>query len=1219
MLSTKDLVRQAKNITQEVRGMRLTDDELAKRSVLLAEKLFTLTQRVQTRREIQREKLLVRLLEAPRGQVFVTQLTDRAHRTGMGYRLIQQTKRLLQRLGMPEHLDRLEQTSINFLQYFGPVLPSLTSWALIRKIRTDAGEYIVPAQSDKLSFAVRQRRQQSFDVNVNLLGEAVLGENEALHHVRQYCRLLEIPEVQTISVKISSIASQLQLLAWDNCLEVLLERLEPIYQAAIDASNPKETKLVYLDMEAYKDLGLTKELFVKILSKDSLKEFCAGIALQAYIPESYLIQKDLTAFARQRFHNNGAPIRIRIVKGANLAAERVESSLMGWCLPVYASKCEVDANFKRMVEYGVQNAQQTKIGVASHNVFDLAYTMLLRSMYEVEDQVGFELLAGMAEPLGRALALITNNVLLYAPAVDNIHFDAAVAYLVRRLDENTGPDNFLRHSISMKLEDAAWVEQKQKFLDAFYRRHQISEQPRRAGQRQIVAKIQPSGEVKSFCHVFDFWNEPDTDFTQFDNRKEIWNILNSDPISLDAPIALSIGGKQCITERIQNGFDPCRPDVVPYKYSLAQREHIELALSTAELVHERWASEKPGVRVSYLRKIAAQIRKRRQELIYAMVLDGGKSVVQADAEVSEAVDFAEYYAKSYEIWSGYSEVRLHSKGPIVVTPPWNFPLAIPLGGVVAALVTGNAVVFKPALETVFVARLVAECIWSAGVPEDVMQFVICDEHIGSNLITDARIQGVILTGGTQTARNFYRLRPQLDLMAETGGNNAVIVTRTADLDLAVKEIIYSAFGHAGQKCSAARLVILEDSLYDDERLRQKLCDAAESLCVGSAWDTKNVVTPLIKPAEAGLLQTLTVLEEGESWLLEPKLQAGSDRLWSPGIKLGVKRNSLSYQREDFGPVLKLMKARDLDEAIEIANGTPYGLTAGLFSLDEDEQLYFSRKINAGNIYINRSITGAIVGRQPFGGRKDSNFGPGAKAGGPNYLTQLVDIVDVGAASRPGIREDVVLSDDVKVLLSVAQKVLDSESYSSLEALSFKFAKHLQDEMLGLRKSSVLVGQLNAFRYEPISNMGIVGLDTEKQPLFACLMAALTCQKLDFESASSAEVVLFVSPSAWLDHVAELPSSIRVVETSDLETCMDVSLERLRVVSSTRDSSAVRLLRRRFHPQGVFVDDRSFSSFPRAELIRYCMEQSLSVDYHRYGNLGAAELLERTFGVSVFFP
>jgi RHH-type proline utilization regulon transcriptional repressor/proline dehydrogenase/delta 1-pyrroline-5-carboxylate dehydrogenase len=401
-------------------------------------------------------------------------------------------------------------------------------------------------------------------------------------------------------------------------------------------------------------------------------------------------------------------------------------------------------------------------------------------------------------------------------------------------------------------------------------------------------------------------------------------------------------------------------------------------------------------RADLLARCAEVLAARRGEALAVMARDAGKTIGQGDPEVSEAVDMAAHDARQALLLDDL-DARHQPLGPVVVAPPWNFPLAIPAGGVLAALAAGNTVILKPAPETVLTAWHLVRCLWDAGVPQEVLQFVPCaDDEVGRALITDARVAAVILTGAADTAAQFLAWKPDLRLHAETSGKNAIVVTAAADLDLAVTDLVNSAFGHAGQKCSAASLAIVEQSVLDDRRFLAKLADATRSLHVGPATDPAVDVGPLIGPPSERLVRALTRLDAGERWLVEPRRLDEHGLLWSPGVRLGVAPGSFLHLTECFGPVLGVMAARDLDHALELQNATDFGLTGGLHSLDPAEMGHWLARVQVGNAYVNRSITGAIVGRQPFGGWKRSVVGPAAKVGGPHHVASLCSWTDQGA-------------------------------------------------------------------------------------------------------------------------------------------------------------------------------------------------------------------------------
>ncbi|HXL45783.1 MAG TPA: proline dehydrogenase family protein, partial [Candidatus Binatia bacterium] len=671
-----------------------------------------------------------------------------------------------------------------------------------------------------------------------------------------------------------------------------------------------------------------------------------------------------------------------------LAMERIEAAQHGWSQAPYETKAEVDANYKRMLEYGCrpEHAEAVHLGVASHNLFDIAYGLVLRDVLHVEPWVEFEMLEGMANHQARAVQGRAGGLLLYAPVVRAEDFHSAIAYLVRRLDENTAPENFLRHVFDLEPGSAEWAAERDRFLAALEIMAELSDAPRRLQDRKVEADappVQRPFETK-------FVNDPDTDWTLTANRAWIEDVVPRWRERSPEAIPLQVGGEFRGGAREGQGRDPSRPGRLAYRFALANPDDVDRALTVARAAQPAWATLRTAERDARLEACAAKLGRRRGDLIGAMILDGAKTVTEADAEVSEAVDFARYYARTLRETAGeLDDCRMEPLGVVVVTPPWNFPLSIPAGGVLAALAAGNAVVLKPAPEAVLVGWWLANCLWDAGIPREVLQFLPCpDDEIGRGLVTDARVAGVILTGSVETARLFLGWRPDLTLFAETSGKNAIIVTSLADRDQAIRDLVRSAFGHNGEKCSAASLAICEAEVYDDPDFRRQLRDAAASLAVGSAWESTSRITPLTQPPGAALQRALTVLDEDEEWLLEPRPATDNAQLWSPGIKLGVRPGSFFHRTECFGPVLGLMRAADLDQAIALANAQPFGLTSGIQTLDDREIARWLDRIEAGNLYVNRPITGAIVGRQPFGGWKASSVGPGAKAGGPNYVLQL---------------------------------------------------------------------------------------------------------------------------------------------------------------------------------------------------------------------------------------
>ena len=1171
-------------------GRVLSEEELRRSTIELARKLLGLSLDHTTADERKRSSLLARMMTDLPGQVFTTCLTDRAYRSREASRVVDTARQLLRTLGVPRYLPAEARALLHVFLRAGPFAPQLAAEGMRSRLRKETQGVVLSAEEPMLTQYLAARRAEGVDVNLNYLGEAVLGEAEARARLESYEALLARPDVQAISIKLSSITSRVELLSFRQTLDELKPRVRRIYRAALShrytpAHGSPQSKLVTLDMEAYRDLPLTAALFQELMAEPELHPLQACIVLQAYLPDAHRYQKELTRTAQARVQAGGAPLRIRIVKGANLAAERVESAARGWPLPIFHDKAHVDANYRRMIEYACQpeHARALHLGVASHNLFDISLALTLGASHGLGSELSFELLEGMADALRRALSTLPHRVLLYAPIVGTNAMQTAIAYLMRRLDENTAEENFLRNSFGMQVDDESFQREQERFVRGFALRHNLSDAPLRTASLATAPVTDASAE---------FRNEPDTDFALPHNAQLIAEKLETlrERPRFDVQLMLARPGAQAVTWR--DGFDPSRPGYVPYRHALAGESEIESALASASDAATRFSLTSTDERVGLLRAIGQGLRSARADLICAMVLDSGKRVDQADTEISEAIDFAEYYARSWCEHAQSNEYRLSARGPVLVTPPWNFPLAIPASGVLAGLITGSPVILKPALETVWVAARLVEICHAAGVPKDVLQLVICEDELGSKLVRDRRVRSVTLTGATSTAQKFYELRSDLHLLAETGGKNSIIVSDLADRDTAIKDALASAFGHAGQKCSAASLLICLPEVYDDPSFFETLRDATESLPVGSAWDTRSVVTPLIKPPSGALLRALTSLEPGERFLVEPRFDPQNPHLVGPCIKVDVAAGSFSHTTELFGPVLAVLRANDFEHAIELANATPYGLTAGLFSLDERERAHWSQHICAGNLYINRGITGAIVGRQPFGGWKASSFGPGAKAGGPNYVLQLCEVRDGAAPPALAAPEPAAAH-----LLHAVRQHLDKAAREDLARRACQYG-HAARSYFGLRHDPcALLGERNELIYVPCD--GITLRAAPGAELHAVLGMCIAAVSVGARPSLSLHPEL-----TW--KLSQLPGCKVITETTEELAGRIASGEvtRVRICGALEQA-----LREPAATSGTHLAPEPLLAAGRVELLHYVREQAVSYAHHRYGSLHDARLAE----------
>jgi RHH-type transcriptional regulator, proline utilization regulon repressor / proline dehydrogenase / delta 1-pyrroline-5-carboxylate dehydrogenase len=1102
----------------------------------LAEELLLDAEPRRTRGERAQQRRMARLLGDADGRALVLALTDEVLRIREPRRAAKVLHELVAEYRGGAGLGGLDRLAIAAGGALAPAVPAAVIPMVRERVRREMSGVILPASPWRLARHAAKRAEQGIRLNVNVLGEAVLGEEEAERRLARVEETLASRAVDYVSVKISSICSQLDVLAFDDEVERISARLRRLYDRAMSY---RPEKFVNLDMEEYGDLELTIAVFRRLLDEDRYSAIGAGIVLQAYLPDSLGALEELCRWARARHARSGGWIKVRIVKGANLAMERVEAEVHGWPQAPFASKADTDANYKRMLRVALDplNDPAVRVGVASHNLFEVASAATAAERLGALDRVEFEMLEGMSPAVAESVAARMGGLLLYAPVVERGELETAIAYLVRRLDENSGPENFIAHQFAMTAGSQLWEQERQRFETAVSASHEPVQPTNRNQDR--------SREKGRAARGDGFANEPDTDFTTAANRRWAAQLLRS-ASSGDLPeYGPVVGGGSSGGEPSEAGIDPSRSGRPAYRWCPAGIDVVEQAIDFAHSAGGEWASTTPESRSKFLRGAADALAERRGRLLEVMAVDTGKTLREGDPEVSEAVDFATYYAEHVpETGSGFRPL-----GTVVVASPWNFPLSIPAGGVLASLAAGNAVILKPAPEAIAVAGELAAALWEGGVPRSALQFVPCvDGEASRLLITDTRVDGVVLTGSWETARMFLGWRPDLRLHAETSGKNAIVITATADIDEAIAYLLRSAFGHAGQKCSAASLAIVEASVYDDSRFLRRLADAARTLVTGPAWKARTRMGPIIRPPEGALRRALSSLDAGERWLVEPRRLDPAGYMWSPGIKTGVEPGSEFHLTECFGPVLGVMRANDLDECLALQNQPAYGLTAGIQALDPAEIAHWRERVQAGNLYVNRGITGAIVRRQAFGGWKRSVVGPAAKAGGPNYVASLgtwPTVVDAGSADG----------------------VADSPRAPDSLAARYRAA---WDRMSVPVDETGLSAESNVFRYRPLTRV------------LLCRGDGTTHAELSNAREAASAV------GAKVDVVDSVPTASGIATGT---------YDKVRFLGGFDPAAALATM-----DAGLWVDTEPVAAAPSRELLRWVREQAVSESRHRHGNI-----------------
>ena len=876
----------------------------------------------------------------------------------------------------------------NFGMGMGALAPGLLARSVRKNVAEMARMFIAGESPEDALQILQKSREKNIGFTADLLGEACLSEPEALEYQSRYIDLIDyltkaaqnwspqplldnnhlgaIPRVN-VSVKISSLYSQIDITAWQESKQVLKERLRPILQYAKDRQ-----VFLNLDLEQYELKDLSFEIFRELLSEPAFSNYPHfGIVVQAYLRDSYADCEALIAFAKQR----ACPFSIRLVKGAYWDYETIESEQKRWQYPVFTNKKESDANYEKCARLLLDNYQHLHLAIGSHNVRSLAACMAYAESQNIP-KTAFEIqmLYGMADEFKQALVQMQYRVREYAPIGELI---PGMAYLVRRLLENTSNESFL----------------KSKFVD----QKDLHELLRNPAEELTPSAAFPKTEER-------FYNEAFLDFTKAENRQKLTLALEASKHAHKGPYSLVIDGEKRLSDRQLESRNPSDLSLIGSFY-IASSIEADQAVKSAAKAFPSWSKLVAEERCQLLEKLAERILQRRFELMALQIREVGKTWREADGDVTEAVDFCRYYARQMRQLAKAQRVgkvpgetsfyHYRPRGVSLVIAPWNFPLAILTGLVSSSLVTGNTVVMKPAEQSSITAALLMEMILEVGFPKGVVQFVPgIGEEIGEYLVKHPEIATIAFTGSKAVGLGIVEkagktLNGQTQVkrcVIEMGGKNAIIIDSDADLDVAIDGVLYSAFAFAGQKCSACSRVIVVGEIY--ERFIHRLREAAASLHQGDASSAKSFCGPVIDENSYQNLQNfIQACKSRHSLVFEAKVP--DQGYFIPmTIFSGVDVHDELAQKELFGPVLAVLHAKDIEEAIAWANATEYALTGGLFSRSPANIERVKEEFEVGNLYINRSCTGALVDRHPFGGYKMS--GVGSKAGGPDYLLQFLN-------------------------------------------------------------------------------------------------------------------------------------------------------------------------------------------------------------------------------------
>jgi RHH-type proline utilization regulon transcriptional repressor/proline dehydrogenase/delta 1-pyrroline-5-carboxylate dehydrogenase len=856
-----------------------------------------------------------------------------------------------------------------------------------------ARRFIAGSNVDEALRTIARLRRRSLAFTIDLLGEATITEKEARQYQQTYIDVIEglskhvnawptndridrdhrgpIPRVN-VSIKLSSLYSQFDPIDPDGTSRAVRERLRPILRTARSRG-----AFVNVDMEQYAYKDLTLQIFKEVLEEDEFRDWPdVGIAIQVYLRDTEHDLHELADWAKRR-----GPVWVRLIKGAYWDYETVMAEQLDWPVPVFTHKSQTDANFEKLSHFLLENYQVLRPAFGSHNVRSIAHALATAQVLGLPPRsIEFQMLYGMADPIKDALVSLGQRVRVYTPYGQLL---PGMAYLVRRLLENTANESFLRASLTERVPE-----------------EQLLMNPSRSANGPLTASPAPPRDGTAFR------NEPVTDFSRAEARQAMQAALQQVAGQFGRTYSPILDGRAVTTQATLEVTNPSHVRQQLGRVGRTTAAQANDAIAAAKRAFPAWRDTEATKRADYLFRAAAAMRRRRFELSAWEVYECGKPWREADADVAEAIDFCEYYGREMlrlakpqrvDVPGEENEYFYEPRGVTVVIAPWNFPLAILTGMTTAALVTGNTVIMKPAEQSAIIGAKLMEVFQEVGLPLGVLQFLPgVGEEIGPTLVEHPDVAVIAFTGsrgvGLHINQEATKQPDDQDhvkrVIAEMGGKNAIVIDEDADLDEAVHGVVHSAFGYSGQKCSACSRAVVLAAIHD--AFLERLVEATRSLIVAPAEDAGCAIGPVID-ADAKR-RILNYMDKGKqecrlAFAGDLGVLADEGHYVAPHIFADVSPKAVIAREEIFGPVLAVIKANDLDEALRIANGTRYALTGGLYTRSPQNVRRVRREFRVGNLYINRKITGALVHRQPFGGFKLS--GIGSKAGGPDYLLQFV--------------------------------------------------------------------------------------------------------------------------------------------------------------------------------------------------------------------------------------
>lgn len=1175
------------------------------------------------------------VLQDPAAQDFMLGLVDRVLRTES---LPAAASVLHHRAAeVPAALPRALRTLVRVGGEVAPVLPTPTVPIIRRALRDALGSLLIDGRPGRLSAAIDRLRPAegekvpaSADVRLELelIGEPVLGDAAAQRRLDGIRDLIGRRGADAVLLAVGDILGRVSLWAFDELVDLAVERLAPLGLDALDA----RTRIM-LDVARHRDLDLTIAVFTRLLEDPRLMRLDAGIVLPAGLPDALPALQELTVWAQDRVAHGGAPITVRVAAGADAAGERTEARLHGWTTAASDTALDADANYLRLLDWAVEAERlaAVRIVASGDNLFAAAYARTLTAERGIDDGVEIAMMLGASQARLRAVARECGPVRLLVPVAAPEAFDLALDRALRRAAERSVVDSFLSATIGRPDEEdpfaraqdllvAAQARAADASLRAGPRRRQDRSKPVHESVRPAPAAPAPETDLTRAVLGIERGSEGAGDAffeTAVFSSRELANDTGGAPGFANAPDTdPSLSANREWASGIRSRVRDAEAVVVAVDARIDSTAAIEHLVARVRGAAQSWGGRPAAERAEALQRAAVALDARRATVIQ-IAATSGMTLPEADAEVTAAVDLARYYAATARELDAISGAAFEPPALTVAIAPRVPSILGAVSDALAALAAGSGVIIVPepipdddlALDPL--SATVVEALWQSGIPRDALALAEpADLDLARDLVVHEAVDRVLLTGSVRTAERLRSWRPDLRLQADTGGRGTVVVTPSADLDLAVRDIVTGAFPHAGQARSAAGLVIVVGAVGRSARFARQLADAVRSLRVGQPADPRGEVGPLAALPSGALARALTVLDADERWLVEPRPVAGDESglLWHPGVRVGVHPGSAFHLDDIHGPVIGVIHVPTLTRAVEVQNALATGAAAALHTQSADDLGYWLDAVEAGDLFVNRAVGAGLAQRRPGGGWKRSTVGPGAKTGGPHRLVALGSWRSVPGSPASSTLHLRGLDSRITDLIEAAQPSLDYEAFEWLRRSALSDALAWDREFSQVRDVSRLQVERNLLRYRRVPVEIRATGDAQWQELLRVVVAAVragsrfvlsTPVGLPAEvrrALGDAGVMVFMESDAeWLDR-------IRRHEVAEGEGDPAPRPDRVRLVGSRASVETLRLALADAVDGDIdlTVFDGEVTSAGRIELLPFLREQAITITAHRSG-------------------